>query len=108
LLRPVMIAADIAGAVVRAKIPTAAALGAPRIELLVAVTFLVESFAVFFKIAYLTCMPSLVSREGLIEANSRLEATPSGAQVIGSALGGILVRVLGAPQALVVSETGAR
>jgi hypothetical protein len=73
----------------------------------VAVAFLVETFTVFFEIAYLTYIPSLVFREGLIEANSRLEATPSGAQVIGPALGGILVRVLGAPLALVVRATGA-
>ena len=100
--RPVMIAADIARAVLLATIPVAAALGALRIELLVAVAFLVETFTVFFDIAYLTYIPSLVSREGLVEANSRLEATASGAQVIGPALGGTLVRVLGAPLALVV------
>jgi len=100
--RPVMIAADIARTVLLITIPVAAAFGALRIELLVAIAFLVESFTVFFDIAYLTYIPSLVSREGLVEANSRLEATASGAQVIGPALGGTLVRVVGAPLALVV------
>jgi MFS family permease len=100
--RPVMIGADIARAILLATIPLAAALGALRIEFLVGIAFLVETFTVFFDIAYLTYIPSLVSREGLIEANSRLEATASGAQVIGPALGGSLVRVLGAPLALVV------
>ena len=99
--RPVMIAADIARTVLLITIPVAA-FGALRIELLVAIAFLVESFTVFFDIAYLTYIPSLVSREGLVEANSRLEATASGAQVIGPALGGTLVRVVGAPLALVV------
>ena len=100
--RPLMIAADIARAVLLATIPLAAALGALRIELLVAIALLVETFTVFFDIAYLTYIPSLVSREELVEANSRLEATASGAQVIGPALGGTLVRVLGAPLALLV------
>jgi predicted MFS family arabinose efflux permease len=100
--RPVMIAADIARAVLLATIPVAAVIGALRIELLVAVAFLVETFTVFFDIAYLTYVPSLVSRDDLIEANSRLEATASAAQVIGPALGGSLVRVLGAPLALLV------
>src|SRR5918993_1255419 len=100
--RPVMIAADIARAVLLATIPLAAAIGALRIEFLVAIAFLIETFTVFFDIAYLTYIPSLVSREGLIEANSRLEATDSGAQVIGPALGGTLVRILGAPLALLV------
>jgi hypothetical protein len=96
-----MIGADIAWAVLLVTIPVAAALGALRTELLVEVAFLVETFTVFFEIAYLTCIPSLVSQEGLVEANSRLEGTTSGAQVIGPALGGILVRVLSAPLALV-------
>src|SRR5215212_1822217 len=80
--RPVMIAADIARAALLATIPLAAAFGALRIELLVAVAFLVETFTVFFDIAYLTYIPSLVSREDLVEANSRLEATAYAAQVI--------------------------
>ena len=100
--RPVMIAADVARAVLLATIPVAATLGALRIELLVAIAFLVETFTVFFDIAYLTYIPSLVSRGDLVEANSRLEATASAAQVIGPALGGTLVRVLGAPMALLV------
>jgi len=100
--RPVMIAADIARAVLLVTIPVAAAFGALRIELLVAIAFLVESFTVFFDIAYLTYVPSLVSREDLVEANSRLEATASGAQVIGPALGGATVRILSAPLALLI------
>src|SRR5215213_10286309 len=100
--RPVMIAADIARTVLLITIPVAAALGALRIEFLVGVAFLVETFTVFFDIAYLTYIPSLVSRDDLVEANSRLEATASAAQVIGPALGGTLVRVLGAPMALLV------
>ena len=67
-----------------------------------AVAFLVESFTVFFDIAYLTYIPSLVSRDDLVEADRRLEATASAAQVIGPALAGTLVRVLGAPLALLV------
>ncbi|MBW3631913.1 MAG: MFS transporter [Chloroflexi bacterium] len=100
--RPVMIAADIARAVLLATIPVAAWLGALRIELLIAVAFLSEIFTVFFDIAYLSYIPSLVSRDDLVEANSRLEATASSAQVIGPALGGTLVRFLGAPMALLV------
>ena len=57
-----MIAADIARAVLLATIPLAAALGAAD-RVLVAVAFLVETFTVFFDIAYLTYIPSLVSRE---------------------------------------------
>lgn len=100
--RPVMITADIARAVLIATIPVSAWLGVLRIEHLIAIAFLAEIFTVFFDIAYLSYIPSLVSRNDLVEANSRLEATASGAQVIGPALGGTLVRYLGAPIALLV------
>ena len=100
--RPVMIAADISRAGLLVTISVAAWFGALRIELLIAVAFLAETFTVFFDIAYLSYIPSLVSRDELVEANSRLEATASGAQVVGPALGGTLVRILGAPVALLV------
>ena len=102
--RPVMIAADIARAGLLVTIPVAAWFGALRIELLIVVAFLAETFTVFFDIAYLSYIPSLVSRDQLVEANSRLEATASGAQVVGPALGGTLVRILGAPVALLVDS----
>jgi MFS family permease len=100
--RPLMIAADIGRAALLALIPIAALLGILRIELLIAIAFLVETLTVFFDIAYLAYLPSLVTRGELVEANSRLEATASGAQVIGPALGGALVRALGAPLAMAV------
>jgi len=100
--RPVMIGADLGRAALLGVIPIAAWLGVLRIELLVAIAFLVESLTVFFDIAYLAYVPTLVSRSNLVEANSRLETTASGAQVIGPALGGVLIRFLGAPLAMLV------
>ncbi len=100
--RPVLIAADLGRATLLAIVPIAAWLGALRIELLIAIAFLVETLTVFFDIAYLAYVPTLVSRDKLVEANSRLEATASGAQVIGPAAGGALVRLLGAPLAVLV------
>jgi MFS family permease len=102
LRRPVMLAADIARAALLATIPLAAWAGVLRIGLLIAVAFLSEIFTVFFDIAYLSYVPSLVSQDDLVEANSWLEATASSAQVIGPALGGTLVRLLAAPMALLV------
>lgn len=98
--RPIMIAADIGRAALLATIPLAAWLGALSIELLIAVAFLDGALKVFFDIAYLAYVPTLVSRSQLVEANSKLEATASGAQVVGPALGGAMVRLLGAPLAI--------
>ena len=100
--RPVMIVADLGRAALLATVPVAAWAGVLRIELLIAVAFLVESLTVFFDIAYLAYVPSLVSRDNLVDANSRLEVTASSAQVVGPALGGALVRLLGAPLAVLV------
>jgi MFS family permease len=100
--RPVMIATDVGRAALLAVIPTAAALGLLRIELLIAIAFLVETLSLFFDIAYLAYLPSLVARDDLVAANSRLEASASGAQVIGPALSGTVVRLVGAPLAMAV------
>lgn len=98
--RPLMIAADLGRAALLASIPLMALFGVLRIELLMVVAFLAETLTVFFDVAYLSYLPSLVARDGLVAANSRLEATASAAQVVGPALGGVLVRLLGAPLAM--------
>ncbi len=103
--RPIMIATDFGRAALLAVIPVAAWVGVLRIELLIAIAFLAESLTVFFDVAYLTYVPTLVSRTQLVEANSKVQASASGAQVIGPALGGTLVRVLGAPFAILFDAT---
>jgi len=103
--RPIMIATDVGRAVLLAVIPAAAWFGVLSIELLVVVAFLAESLTVFFDIAYLAYVPTLVPRAQLVEANSKLQASASGAQVVGPALGGTLVRVLGAPFAILFDAT---
>jgi predicted MFS family arabinose efflux permease len=100
--RPIMVASDVGRAALLAAIPVAAWFDLLRIELLIAVAFLDGALKVFFDIAYMAYVPALVSREKLVEANSKLEASASGAQVVGPALGGALVRVLGAPIAILV------
>jgi MFS family permease len=102
--RPLMIAADLGRAGLLLTVPVAAWLGALSVELLIAVAFLVETLTVFFDIAYLTYVPTLVARAALVEANSRLEATASGARVVGPALAGTAVRWLGGPLTMLVDS----
>jgi predicted MFS family arabinose efflux permease len=97
-----MIATDLARAALLSAIPLAAWLGALRIELLVIIAFLAETCTVFFDIADLAYLPALVRKDDLVEANSRLEATASGAQVVGPALSGLTIRLVGAPAAILV------
>jgi predicted MFS family arabinose efflux permease len=100
--RPLMIAADLGRFALMATIPIAAWRGILTVELLIAIAFFVEALTVFFDIAYLAYLPSLVAGDQLVEANSRLEASASASQVIGPAFGGTLVRLLGAPNAMLI------
>ena len=100
--RPLMIAADIGRALALSVIPIASVLGFLSIELLVAVAFVVACGTVIFDTAYLAYVPVLVEKGRLVEANSRLEASASGAQVIGPSLAGTVVRFVGAPAALAI------
>ncbi len=100
--RPTLIAADLARAALLCTVPAAAWLGALRLEHLFAVALAVGCFSVFFDVAHLAYLPTLVSRDQLLAANSRLSATSHAAEVGAFASGGFLVQLLGAPFALVV------
>ena len=100
--RPILIGADLGRAVLLASIPLVALVGALRLEYLYAVTFLTGVLTVFFDVAYLAFLPSLVQREQLVEANSKLEVSRSVAQIAGPSLGGALVQLLTAPLAILL------
>ena len=100
--RPVMIAADLGRAALLLAIPIASAAGGLRIELLYAVSLLAGALTVLFDVAHLSYLPSLVAREQLVDGNSKLETTASVAQVVGPGVGGVLVKLLGAPFAVLV------
>lgn len=98
--RPTMIAANLGRGVLLLSVPLAAALGLLRIEWLYAVAFLGGGLQVLFELAYQSYVPSLVGREALVEANSKLQASASAAQAAVPGLAGLLVEVLTAPFAL--------
>jgi MFS family permease len=100
--RPVMIATDLGRALALLTIPIAYAGDVLTLAQLYAVGFAVGVMTVFFELAYTSYLPSLVPREQLIDANSKLEVSRSGAYVGGPGLGGILVGLLSAPGAIVV------
>src|SRR5438874_7367780 len=100
--RPVLIVADIGRAVILGSIPVAAVLGVLRIEQLYVVGLLTGVLTVFFDVAYQAYLPVLVSREHLVEGNSKLEVSRSVAQIAGPGVAGALVQVVSAPIAVVV------
>src|SRR5207247_6847596 len=100
--RPVLIVADAGRALALGSIPLAAALGHTTIWQLYAVGFAVGTLTVFFDVAYQSYLPSLVGSEHVVEGNSKLEVSRSGAQIAGPGLAGLLVGAITAPYAVAV------
>jgi MFS family permease len=100
--RPILIAGDLGRAVLLVTIPLAYFLDVLTIWQLYGVGFFVGICTVFFDVAYQSYLPSLVEREQLVEGNSKLEISRSGAQLGGPAIAGVLVDLLRAPYAILV------
>ena len=99
--RPILIFGDGGHAVLLATIPLAYAFDALTVWQLLAVQFAVGILTVFFDVAYQSYLPSLVSREHLVEGNAKLQLTVSVAQVGGPSLAGGLIAAITAPYAIV-------
>jgi MFS family permease len=100
--RWVLITNDILRFVALGSIPLAQLLGALTIGQMYVVALVVSVCTVFFDVAYQSYLPELVSREELVEGNSKLQASESVAQVAAPAAGGGLVQLLSAPYAVLV------
>jgi MFS family permease len=100
--RPILIVGDLGRAVLLATIPIAYGLDALTIWQLYVVGFVFGVLTVFFDVAYMSYLPSLIARDQLVDGNSKLEISRSGAQLAGPALAGVLIQVLKAPLAIVL------
>jgi MFS family permease len=100
--RPIMIAADIGRAALLVSIPAAYAFDALTIEQLYVVAFLTGTLSICFEVAYQSYLPSLISREELLEGNSKLKATDSVSEVGAFGLAGWLVQLFTGPVAILI------
>src|SRR5437763_4347421 len=100
--RPILIAADVGRALLFGSIPLAALLGLLTMPYLYLIAFLVGILTVFFDVAYQSYLPVLVSREQLVEGNSKLEISNSVSMIAGPGLAGGLVQLITAPLAILV------
>lgn len=100
--RPIMIAADIGRALVLASIPLAWAFDVLRIEHLYVVAFFTGTFTFAFDVAYRSYLPTLVQRDELIEANSKLTASSAATEVGGFGIAGWLVQLITGPLTILV------
>jgi MFS family permease len=98
--KPVLVVADLGRFAVLGSIPMAYAFGVLTLTQLYVAAFLAGVFTVFFDVAYAAYLPALVNRRRIVEGNSKLETSRSGAQLAGPGIAGLLVQAFGAAVAI--------
>lgn len=100
--RPVMIGTDLIRAALLASIPVAWATDVLSIPLLLAIVVLYGTASLVNDAASMSYVPRLVPQAHLQRAHARIDGADAVAQTAGPALAGILVKVVGAPVAILV------
>lgn len=100
--RHLMILADVARAALLASVPLAAAFDLLTFPQLLAVAFAVGTFTVMFDISWATLLISVVPRDDVVEANSKLSLSRALSFVVGPSVAGFLVQLLTAPVTLLL------
>ena len=95
--RPILIATDIGRMLLVLVIPVAAVLGVLRIEILYLSAFGTGALGLMFGVAYQSYLPTLIAHKQLVEGNSKLELSRSGAEIVGPGLAGLLTQWFTAP-----------
>ncbi len=98
--RKVLLGTDLARAIVLASVPAAWALGWLALPQLLVVAFVTGILTTVFDVAYQSFLPRLVARDDLVDANTKLGLSQSGAAVAGPGIAGLLVSALGAASAV--------
>jgi len=99
--RTLMLSADLARMLLIGSIPLAAFAHLLTVGQLYSVALLTGIATVIFTISFQSYVPMLVSREQLVDANGKLSTSQEVADLVGPALGGGLVGLLGAAGAMI-------
>lgn len=100
--RPILIGADTGRAVLLGTIPLAALFDMLDVPYLCAVVLLTGLLGTWFDVAHASLLPSLIRQDQLVEGNSKLEASRSGALIAGPGVAGILIQAVTAPVAILI------
>ncbi len=98
--RRILLVADLVRFVMLASVPLAAFFHVLTLAQLYLVAFIAGTARVWFEVAHYSMIPALVSPVRVVEANSSLEVTEGVSTLLGPALGGLLIKLLGAANAL--------
>jgi MFS family permease len=102
--RAILIVSDVARGLLLLSIPIAYAFDGITLWQLYVVGFFTGCFTVFFDVAYQSYLPALVERDQLVEGNSKLEISRSGANLAGPAMAGGLIGLVTAPYAILIDS----
>jgi MFS family permease len=100
--KPLLVGTDLARAIVLGVIPLAAMLDVLSLPLLIAVVLVFGTLSLAYDAAHQSFPPSLVPTELLTSAWARLEQTSAVAQTGGPVFAGALIKLIGAPAAILV------
>lgn len=98
--RLILLVADLVRFLVLASVPLAALFHVLTLLQLYLVAFVAGTARVWFEVAHYSLIPALVSPARVVEANSSLEVTDGVSNLVGPSLGGLLIKIVGAPNAL--------
>lgn len=94
--RPVMIASDVASALVVLSVPVAAWAGGLTTAHLLAAAFAIGTTSVLFQTAWAGYLPAVLDERQLVPANALLYGSESAARVAGPGIAGLLAGAVGA------------
>ena len=100
--RRILIAADLIRAGAVASLTVSWAIGLLSMAQVIVVGAVVGASSAMFAITDNAYLPALIGRSQLAEGNAKIEATEAIAEITGPASAGVLIRVLGAPLAIVI------
>ncbi len=100
--RPLLILADTGRLLLLGSIPLIAWLGLLRIEYLYIIGLLVGVLTLLFDLSITSFLPSLVTREQLVDGNSKTQQSDALISIVGPGAAGMLIGLFTAPMAIVV------
>lgn len=100
--RPILVGTDLGRAALLAIIPATAVFGFLSFPLLWLIAFASGALTLFFSLASVAVLPTVVHQSQLIEANARLTMSDSVVALAGPGAAGGLIQILSAPKAIIV------
>jgi predicted MFS family arabinose efflux permease len=98
--RTILLVADLVRFAALASVPLAAFFQMLTLAQLYLVAFVTGTARVWFEVAHYSLVPTLVGPSQVVDANSSLEVAEGVSNLVGPSLGGLLIKVFGAANAL--------